>query len=317
MQEGLPPGYQVRDPKVAEKAKAAKADQRTRQVAKNLADMSAMVNPEIMARSVPLEYDANDLPVVPEPPREHVTPPPPPSPPQARREHVPSPAKQPPHPATQTKEELAAVHPVLARMLRTFGLSNTKSFDIDLFSPAGDKVTYSMTVLPEEATAVAIQDSKARTDLSDELQVAYFQNAYVSMSIVAIDGEPVWKIFGIEPLPEEAIVLDRDPKNVPVRMRRECSRKLTGFFWSELGPVADKLWTFYEEVVAKQSRISSSYEREQRELVRFVCPIDGCTNVEFQKLRFEEGEEQPWYCKVHGTIMVKSIELGANDLPLA
>lgn len=314
MQEGLPPGYEVRDPKATEKAKATKADQRTRQVAKNLADISSMVSPEIMARARPIEYDANDLPIVPEPPREAATPQPPPQP--QPRAQQPQQRATVPHPATQTKEELAAVHPVLARMLRTFGISNTKSHDIDLFSPGNEKITYSMTILPEEATAVAVQDSKARTDLSDELQVAYFQNAFVAMSVVAIDGEPIWKVFGVSPLLEESVILDRDPKNIPVRIRRECAKQLTELFWRELGPVADKLWTFYEEVVARESRISSSYEREQKELIRFVCPIDGCTNVEFQKVRIEDGEEQPWYCKVHGTILVKSIELGASDLPL-
>lgn len=331
--EGLPPGYAARDQKLADKQRAHRQDQRAKRVSQSMAEIASTMGTEILSKSVLVEYDANDLPIIPEPQRpDPVDASPPPQQRQPPRQQAAAEQRQPPpttpsrqmssppqpHPATQRPEELAAVHPVLAKMLRTFGLSNTKSFSIDLFSAGGVKVSYAMTLLPEEATAAAIADSKSRQDLGTENQIAYFQNLFVSMAIVSIDGEPVWKIFGLEPTKEELAVLDRDPKNVPVRLRKDYGRQLAELFWTELGPLADKLWTFYEEVVAKENKVTSSYEREQDDLLRYICPLDGCTVVEFQKPRWEDGEEQPYFCKVHGTMMVKAIELGAaEDLPLA
>lgn len=317
--EGLPPGYKFGNSKVADKAKLDKDTARSKQMSKNLADI-AQSNPDLMARSVPLEYDHHGLPIVEETSQQYQAAPPP-LPPPVQASVPQQQARPQPAAPTLKQEELAVVHPVLNRMLKAFGLANTKSYDLSVTSPSGDKVKYTMTLMAEEATALALALAKAKEQLGGTEfpggYYAYFQNMFISMSIIAIDDVPVWSIFGVDLTPDERLLIDKDPKNLPLRVRQLCGVPLANFLWTQLGPVGDKLWNYYEEVVAKENKVVSSHEEQQRGVTRYLCPLDGCTNAEFLKPSFEGGEEQPFYCKIHGSILVKAIDLKVSgDLPL-
>jgi len=311
MEQGLPPGYNVRDDKVADKSKSQRDEARKKTAARNLAEITKTMAGDIVARSVPLDYDSDGIAIIDREESPQVAPPSPqPTQPQAA---APAPAPAP-APRSQKQEELALAHPVLSKMLRVFGLSKTKSYKLDLFSSHdGQKVSYELTQLPEETTAWALAESKTK-GLGNEGTFAYFQNLFVSASVIAIDNEPVWTVFGVAIAPEEQALLDRDPKNIPIRVRKACGKVLAELFWSDLGPVADKLWNFYEDVIAKENKVTSSYENEQAQLERYVCPIDGCNNIDFLR---PQQDNKPYFCKIHGVHLVKGIEWGGGDLPLA
>jgi hypothetical protein len=103
-----------------------------------------------------------------------------------------------------------------------------------------------------------------------------------------------------------------DPTKMTVRIRKECARKLAPLLWSETQPITDKIFEFYDSKV--NTRVKSSNDKDFEGTSRYVCPIDGCSTIEFLKPTFDaKGEEAPYYCKVHGIELVKAADLVTED----
>ena len=211
-------------------------------------------------------------------------------------------------------------HPVVQKLLKTFGLKKTPKYDLDIFvEGSNDKVTYTMTVVPEEVSSWALKEAQNRGVLDGEQTAfVYFEMLFTCCAVVAIDGEPVWRVFNIEPVGKEIEELTNDPLDISNRIRKSSGYQLAQLLWSETSPMGDKLLDFYQNKVTEK-KIISSFEREADNTFRFVCPIDGCPHYEILPVELDdEGYEKSYYCKFHSSQLVKAADLKKDtDLPLA
>ena len=209
-------------------------------------------------------------------------------------------------------------HPVVKKMLNLFGLKKTPRKDLDIFNEdTGDKQTYTMTLVSEELQSWAISEGKNKVVIDADVGVLYFELLLVCCSVVAIDHIPVWDIFNISLDDEEKIDISHDPLDISLRIHKISARILTDLLWSKTIPFGDKLANFYQEKVMGK-KIVSSLDREIENKVRYVCPLDECDHYEFFEPITENGVEKRYFCKFHGTELVKTVDiLKELDIPLA
>ena len=222
----------------------------------------------------------------------------------------------PPTPGTENYK-----HPVVQKLLAKFGLKKSPKYDLDVYTPDGEtKITYTMTQVPDEISMWALEQARDKnvTTGSDRTAFVYFEVLFTCCSVVAMDGEPAWRIFEIKPTEQEAQTLANDPFDLSLRMRKAIGYQLAQLMWSKTLPFADKLIEFYQQKIT-QKKMFSSFDREQEGTVRYVCPVDGCTNYEIAKPEYDEetGAEKELFCKIHGVSLIKTLSAEEeSDLPL-
>jgi len=220
----------------------------------------------------------------------------------------------------KTNKQEAVVHPILNRMLNKFGLKRIKRYELELTSnDGGDKFRYTMTLVPEDCSLWAVREAKEKMGQEGtDIGSGWLSMLIVSLSVVAIDGTPIYEIFGVKPeTKEEQNDLATDRLNLSARMRRLTGMALAKVFWSDVTPLADKLYEFYEGRIIPSSKVVSSYELEASGSERYVCVYDNCNVTEFLKPQYDEtGGEMPYYCKVHKTELVRTANLGVDENPL-
>jgi hypothetical protein len=215
----------------------------------------------------------------------------------------------------EVKQDNLSYHPVITKLLKNFGLKKDKRHDIAIFlEDSSEKMVYSMVEVTEELQTWALELAKEKiTEDGNSTATVYFELLFVCCSVVAIDNTPVWEIFDIKPVGNEVERLANNPFDTPLRMRKIAAKSLATLLWSETRPIADKLLTFYQEVVMGK-KVTSSMEEEVEKKVRFVCPIDECSNYEF--IIPEPGVT--FYCKFHGIPLIETVDLiKESDIPLA
>ncbi len=197
-------------------------------------------------------------------------------------------------------------HPVLQRMLEKFGLKNPKTYDLIVTAPDGEgSVTYTMSMVPEEVTIWALNEAQSKAQLEgDHIATTWFEIMVSSSAVVAIDKEPIYRVLSIRPNPEEMKDLEVSPLSLSNRLRKLCGKALAELFWSKTLPMGDKLTQFYSKKVIADYKVTSSLDKEAEGLVRFVCPVDGCMETLLLAPVMENGEEKPYFCKVHGEAMM-------------
>ena len=227
---------------------------------------------------------------------------------------------QAPKPVQKQKDNLS-YHPVIQKLLKNFGLKKDKRHSVDIYNEDGtEKMTYTMVPITEELQSWAVSESKDKISNSGEASAAiYFELLYSCCSIVAIDHQPTWVVFNIEPQGSEHDRVSSDPFDMPVRMRKVSARMLAEILWSETRPIGDKLLSFYQDVVMEK-KIISSHDKDIESKVRYVCPKDDCNNYEFftPEMDAELGVEKIYYCKNHGIPLIKTVDLLKEiNIPLA
>lgn len=211
----------------------------------------------------------------------------------------------------QQVQQVQQMHPVVQNMLKNFGIKRDKRHSLKVYNDNGDFTEYSMTIIPEELQSWALAESKVKLRIDgEEAATVYFQVLYVCCSVVAIDNQPIWAIFNIQPQGHENDRLANDPYDISLRIRKVVARELASIMWSGMRPISDKLLEFYQSQII--GKVESSFDMENQNKVRFVCPLDGCTNYEF----LEPKEGVPYFCKYDGTLLVQTMLNGDAELPL-
>ena len=210
-------------------------------------------------------------------------------------------------------------HPVLQKLLKSFGIKRSEYYYVDLNSSDGSSIRYHMSIVPEEVTAWAMSSAAMRVALEGETMASsWFQLLNVCAATVAIDNTPIYEIFEIKLLDHEQAELANDPYDISVRIRKIASQKLSAMIWSETQPIAQKLTDFYMGEIVSKYKITSSYDMDINKKFRYICPIDSCTEYLLESPHVENGLEKEFYCKVHGIAMVKMTNLAEEmNIPLA
>jgi len=307
---GFPPGYDPRTaPRPAQNERASReAESRAKKISSTFEEikraMPGYVNGE------PVGFDSDGLPDIHE---EAAASAPAPT---ASAQPVYVAPPEPPKPVTKAR------NPVIEKLYLKFGLQQEKIYDLKIYADDAT-FSYSMTRVPDEVAAWAVQQAQNRlTADGNQAATAWFQLLFSCAAVVAVDGEPVWRVFAddadnpVVPNATEKSVLDVKPYALSNRLRKVCAWKLANIMWSEISPLGDKLWEFYEAKVSP--KIRSSMDEENDGLVRYVCPLDGCTTSEFLTPKHEaSGASLPYFCRDHGVQLVETADFKAgNKAPL-
>ena len=203
------------------------------------------------------------------------------------------------------------MHPVVQNMLKNFGIKRDKRHSLKVYNDSGDYTEYSMSIIPEELQSWALAESKVKLRLDgEEAATVYFQVLYACCSVVAIDNQPIWAVFNVQPQGHENDRLANDPYDISLRIRKVVARDLASIMWSGMRPISDKLLEFYQSQII--GKIESSFDMESQNKVRFVCPLDGCTNYDF----LEPKDGVSYFCKYDGTPLVQTMLNGESESPL-
>lgn len=324
------------------------ADRKREKQAKAWSEAKKFIPDSIKAGAPILDYDQYGIPIMSDAPQ-YQTPQPPQTPPRAktaeefmggqpnqpepsreqiaeqiarnnRQSYTPPPNQQrqaPQAPPQAPAKPKNYSHPVLEKLRSQFGIRKAKRFNLTITSGNVDLV-YTLTAVPEEIAFWALEEAQIKmVQQSGETKAVSFMKYLVAMaSVVAIDNEPIWQILDLPLTPEETDDLNEDPLDISINLRKKSAKILTDMHWNELAPIGDKVWDFYEARVAP--RVRSNLDEDHDSTSRFVCPIDGCSVVEFLKVEMREDEmgEKPYFCKVHGKQMVKTPDTLGNNAPL-
>ena len=316
--DGFPPGVNFTPPNRPKNTEnRQKIDQAQ---AQNLASIQQVYKIE----GEVVSYDDDNLPDMNEEDNTVVTPPPvqkrtaQPPPQKARVQQQKQMHQQPPSPAIEQVAKKYQ-HPVLKRMLEKFGLQAQKKFELEIYSKDGTKQKYTLTATPDDIIiwALSVAQPKILTD-GEAVATSWFQMVQICSSVVAIDDVPIWQIFGVNTTQSEQNDLSKDPFNISSRIRKTTGLELAHVLWTDTQPIGDKLYEFYMGKILPTIKLTSSYDKEGSGLVRYMCPLDGCTEYIFEKPKLDEaGHPQPFYCKLHGCELVEAATVEQeNSIPL-
>jgi hypothetical protein len=315
---GFPPGYEFRKKQSNPDSLANEKRQQAYQ------DFSSSP----LTRGIPLQYDSNGLPIV-EPQPNDFNPPPteeinarlqyqqPVQQPQFQPQFQPQqPRQQPPMQSRPIQKSQKYVHPVISRMMEKFGLKNSKRHVLTVWNGETD-IHFTMTIVPEEISIWALGESQRKMTLdkeSDNILVTWFELLNTCCSIIAIDNTPVYELFSIILTKEEKLEIEEDKLFVSNRVRKISGQVLADMFWKEILPMGDKLLDFYSKTIVSEINIKSG----SKESFRFICPIDECSETQVLPINMVNGEEKPYFCKVHGVELVKvASRESESNFPLA
>jgi hypothetical protein len=141
--------------------------------------------------------------------------------------------------------------------------------------------------------------------------------AVAAQSTVAIDGVPIYQVFGIDPAPG---VLITDHLRPPRTIRYLASAALFDFISddtrTELG---EQLFEAYRDRCDKAGEVSSYLKDRETLKVRFRCQVEGCGYELFivPQVDTTTGDIQLPFCQYHGTAMPIIAAETEPGLPLA
>lgn len=208
------------------------------------------------------------------------------------------------HQARQEAKKSAAsrdAHPILRQLRADLGLDNRSTIDVTV----ADHV-WSFTPLTPEMTALAfrIAEIASTVDVEKALIQEY---AAVCCSIVAIDHEPVWKVFDLAPEKGDDVTNPMHPKG---RLRqRQSLTLLTELMTNMQIHVLAELMKAYDAEVDSSGEIRG-YTYYKNDHYKYICLVDGCEfNIHRPKRFDSDNKELPYYCEIHGD----ALELATPD----
>lgn len=196
---------------------------------------------------------------------------------------------------TKGNGRISTIHPVLIRLREELGVQSAKTAEKSIGG-------FSWTIRP-----LGLEDSrwaaaKAEFFPGNAPKAITLEAALAAISIVAIDGVPVWEVFSIRLHPDE------DPSNPSQLTRKMAADKLLEFLSKEAKlSLADKIYEAYTREVDPYSRVDSYTDH----LSSYVCKAGLEDPV--HDYRIKEEPEGEFYCKLCGR---KLTEEGVLDLPL-
>jgi len=170
-----------------------------------------------------------------------------------------TPAPEPAAPAAPVHAETPATvrtSPLLQKLRQDFGIEAIPLEDIKIGSHV-----FTMRVLDGNAvtTSVRFADTLSISPRENELNL---QTCLTSFAVVAIDGEPLWKVFEIPLEEKERVYVEGrwksvfDPNMPPDRVRLMASTKFMDFLNKEATmDLMSELWTHYKKEVDPKGSI--------------------------------------------------------------
>jgi hypothetical protein len=165
-------------------------------------------------------------------------------------------APLPPVPAAAPVIE--KTHPLLQRLRRDFGIEAIPLEEVKI----GTHV-FTLRVLDGSAvtTAVRFADAMSIGTRENELNL---QTCLTAFSVVAVDGEPLWKMFDIPLEHDERVFVEGQwkpvfaPNSPPDRVRIMASTRFMDFLSKEATmELMTELWTTYKEKVDPKGSLAS------------------------------------------------------------
>lgn len=147
-------------------------------------------------------------------------------------------------------------HPLLQKLRQDFGIEAIPLEEVKI----GTHV-FTLRVLDGAAvtTAVRFADAMSIGARENELNL---QTCLTSFAVVAVDGEPLWKMFNIPLEQDERVFVEGewkpvfDPKSPPDRVRIMASTRFMDFLSKEATmELMSELWTNYKEKVDPKGSI--------------------------------------------------------------
>jgi hypothetical protein len=165
---------------------------------------------------------------------------------------------QPLPPVPAAAPVIEKTHPLLQRLRRDFGIEAIPLEEVKI----GTHV-FTLRVLDGSAvtTAVRFADAMSIGTRENELNL---QTCLTSFAVVAVDGEPLWKMFDIPLEHDERVFVEGqwkpvfDPKSPPDRVRMMASTKFMDFLSKEATmDLMSEIWTNYKTKVDPKGSIDS------------------------------------------------------------
>src|SRR6185369_3910841 len=180
---------------------------------------------------------------------------------------------------------------------------------LQVYASQGDEggTKYTMVQAPDEIMLWAVSDAQKQIPVKGEtVSLSWYQCLITRASVVAIDDEPVYKIFNIKPTKDEETLLAVDPLDLSIRLKQLSGRALAEILWKKTRGVVEKLNDFYSGEIIGTNQVTTSYDKDVQRKERYVCPMDEC-NVAYVEMPPEDGEK--FFCRRHGIEMVMAATL--------
>lgn len=207
-------------------------------------------------------------------------------------------------------------HPVLKKLKAKLGIKPleiyTKSIMVD-----GDKFDFSFSEYSEELVVFCASEyRRAIMTHGEELAMKRFDILRIGCSLVAIDNEPIYEVFGVELELEE---LDRFQKNkydLSDRLRKECAKIFCQKVLREFRGFISELETFFIEKIVNIANIKAFDSLKEGQNV-YICEVPGCTFIHKDYPMFDGDKELPFICAIHAVPLKKALNPAEKaDLPL-
>lgn len=256
----------------------------------------------------PIDFDRDGLPVIDEPVHMQA-----PIPEQEQEE-----APEPPAPKLKKIVKPANYeHPVVSKLLKNFGVKQDKYYSIQIFSTKGEDsgTKYTMSQASDEIMLWAVSDAQKQIAIKGETaSISWYQCLITCASVVAMDEEPLYKVFSIKLNKDEELQLSSDQYDLSIRLKQLCGRALAEILWKKTRGVVEKLNDFYLGEVVGSNQVTSTYDQDIQRKERYVCPVDECSVV-YIDMPPAEGEK--YFCRRHGIDMIMAASIKEElDLPL-
>lgn len=207
-------------------------------------------------------------------------------------------------------------HPVLKKLKAKLGLRPleiyTKSIIVDC-----DKIDFSFSEYSEELVIFCASEYKSNSIMDEHLSLKKFDILRIGCSLVAIDGYPIYEVFGIELELEELERVQKNKFDVSNRVRKECAKRFCQKVLIEYRGFISELEEFFIEKIVNISNIKAFDSLKEGQKV-FVCDVPGCTFVHKDYPMEDNGKEIPFMCTIHATPLKQALtKKEKSDLPLA
>lgn len=202
-------------------------------------------------------------------------------------------------------------HPILTALREDVGLETIEPKDVEI---GGHRWTLRVLSPGELSRASSIADSRSVTLTEREL---VFHAAVAAHSVIAIDGAPLYQIFGVEAAPG---VIITDHLRPPRPIRYMAAAALYDFITDNgKTELAKKLKDAYDEECDRDGAVRSYLDAREDKKVRFRCQEKGCgfELLIIPQVDTRTGEVKLPFCQYDGSSMPIVAAETETDLPLA
>ncbi len=193
-------------------------------------------------------------------------------------------------------------HPLLKQLRSEFGLAGEDAKPPVEIQVAEHVWSFIQPTPDMIAFAAQLADTLASTATEHELRT---QHAILTGSIVAVDGIPVWEMFGLEPGERDDVSKPLNPKG-PIR-RRAALMLFNELTEQHSNKLLEVLYEAYKAKVDVEGEALSYAFYESIKAVSWSCPVEGCGKKIYREVKQNEsGEIMPYFCEDHGVALERS-----------